>query len=299
MAPILSIANTFARTFSQAEVALERIFELMDQKPAAEFAGGIRCPMIAGRVRIEELSFSYDGGKPVLSDINLQIEPRWTAAIVGPSGAGKTTLVNLICRFYDFSDGKILIDDIDLTSLEVQSYRAQVGYIFQETFLFSGTIFQNIQYARPEASREEVLEAARLADADSFITGLPRGYDTPLGERGVNLSGGQKQRISIARALLRKPRLLIMDEPTSSLDAESEAVILKAMETVLKGMTRIVIAHRLFTVMHADRIFVLDKGRLVQEGAHDDLSGREGLYRDLCQRQFLSSGLSEDRPGTR
>jgi ABC-type multidrug transport system, ATPase and permease components len=288
--PIMTIANTLARTFSQAEVALERIFELMDQREATEFSGGRACPPLSGGVRIENLSFSYDGKEPILQGIDLEIEPRTMAAIVGPSGSGKTSLVNLICRFYDFQEGRILLDGLDLRELEPESFRAQVSYVFQDTFLFSGTIYDNLHYAKPEASREEGIEAAKLANADDFISAFPKGYDTELGERGVNISGGQKQRLSIARALLRRPKLLVMDEPTSALDAESESVILEAMDSVFKGMTRIVIAHRLSTVRNADRIFVLEDGRIVQRGRHEELAAEEGLYRELCQKQFLGYG---------
>jgi ABC-type multidrug transport system fused ATPase/permease subunit len=224
----------------------------------------------------------------VFQGLSLRIPARSSAAIVGPSGSGKTSLVNLICRFYDFRQGRILVDGIDLTTLEATSFRAQVGYVSQECFLFSGSVYENIHYAKPEATMDEVREAARIANADGFIQALPQGYDTILGERGVKLSGGQKQRLNIARALLRRPRILILDEPTSSLDAESEAVIIEAMGSSFRGLTSIVIAHRLSTVMAADRIYVLDEGRLVQQGSHAELVAKEGLYRSLCSKQFVS-----------
>ena len=286
--PVQTIANTLAQTFSQAEVALERIFELMDQAEAKEFSGGMPCPPLKGDIEIEGVDFSYDGTKPILRDLSLSIPARSSVAIVGPSGAGKTSLVNLICRFYDFQKGRILIDGKDISSLEAASFRAQVGYVSQETFLFSGTVFENVQYAKSDATMDEVREAARIANADEFIRALPEGYDTVLGERGVKLSGGQRQRLNIARALLRKPRILILDEPTSSLDAESEGAILEAMASSFRGLTSIVIAHRLSTVMAADRIYVLDQGRLVQEGTHSELVAVEGLYRTLCSKQFIS-----------
>ncbi len=295
--PVQTIANTLAQTFSQAEVALERIFELLDQEEAKEFSGGRPCPPLAGDIEIEDLDFSYDGETPVLRDLSLRIPARSAVAIVGPSGAGKTSLVNLICRFYDFQKGRILLDGMDITTLETGSFRSQVGYVPQESFLFSGSVFENIQYAKPGATMEEVREAARIANADDFIRAFPEGYDTILGERGVKLSGGQKQRLNIARALLRRPRILILDEPTSSLDSESEAAIIDAMGSSFRGLTSIVIAHRLSTVMAADRIFVLDGGRLAQQGRHAELAAVEGVYRNLCSKQFVSG--EEDLQGGR
>jgi ABC-type multidrug transport system fused ATPase/permease subunit len=286
--PIQTIANTLAQTFSQAEIALERIFELMDQEEAKEFSGGMPCPPLEGAIEIENVDFSYDGKKPVLRELSLSIPARSAVAIVGPSGAGKTSLINLICRFYDFQKGRVLLDGIDITTIEATSFRAQVGYVSQDSFLFSGSIFENLQYAKPDATMEEVREAARIANADDFIRAMPEGYDTILGERGVKLSGGQRQRINIARALLRRPRILILDEPTSSLDAESESIIIEAMGSSFRDLTRIIIAHRLSTVMAADYIYVLDDGRLVQQGRHAELAAVDGLYRTLCSKQFIS-----------
>jgi ABC-type multidrug transport system fused ATPase/permease subunit len=287
--PIQAIANTLAQTFSQAEVALERIFELLDQEEAKEFVGGRPCPPLEGAIEVEHVDFSYDGKKSVLRDISLSIPARGAVAIVGPSGSGKTSLINLICRFYDFQGGRVLLDGIDITKLEATSFRAQVGYVSQDSFLFSGSIFENIQYAKPGAAMDEVREAARIANADDFIRAMPEGYDTILGERGVKLSGGQRQRINIARSLLRRPRILILDEPTSSLDAESESIIVEAMGSAFRDLTRIIIAHRLSTVMAADYIYVLDEGRVVQQGRHAELAAAEGLYRTLCGRQFISA----------
>jgi subfamily B ATP-binding cassette protein MsbA len=222
----------------------------------------------------------------VLEDINLVVEPGEVVALVGPSGAGKSTLVNLVPRFFDPSSGRVTIDDIDIATVSLRSLRFQIGLVPQETILFGVSAAENIRYGRPDASMEEIVEAARLANADEFISALPEGYDTLVGERGASLSGGQKQRVAIARAVLRDPRILILDEATSSLDAESEAQVQEALERLMHNRTTFVIAHRLSTVMHADRIIAMEGGRIVQEGSHTELMAVDGLYKRLYEVQY-------------
>lgn len=293
-APLQMITNTSAQVFTAGEVAMERISELLDQPPAEELAGrGDPCPALGGGFSVRNLHFAYDAEKTIFDGLNMEIEPGQTVALVGPSGVGKSTLVNLICRFYHYERGTIAVDGHDIKDLEVESYRRQISYVAQDSFMFSGSIAENIRYAAPEATQADIERVARLANAHEFITHMPKGYDTELGERGVKLSGGQRQRINIARALIRNPRILIMDEPTSALDAESEAVILDALESVFKGLTCIIIAHRLSTVMKVDRIFVFNNGVVAQQGTHRELVAQDGVYRELCRRQFVGFGGSE------
>ena len=244
-------------------------------------------PAIAGRVDFEDITFGYKPGQWVLQGLNLTAAPGQVIALVGSSGAGKTTLVNLIPRFYDPQKGRILIDGIDIASVTLQSLRRQIGIVPQETTLFSGTIAQNIAYGREHFDLATVEEAARKANAHDFITALPDGYSTLVGEQGVNLSGGQRQRIAIARALLLDPKLLILDEATSALDNESEALVQEALSRLMQRCTVFVIAHRLSTVREADCIVVLEKGRVVETGKHDELLARGGRYAYFHDRQFV------------
>jgi len=274
--------GTFARLFSQvkdAQGALERVFEILDTRPEVADAPNARpLPLVEGRVSMQGVSFSYDGRTPVLADITFSAKPGELVALVGPSGSGKTTLINLLHRFYDPASGSATIDGHDLKTVTLASLYSQIALVPQETHLFGGTIRDNIRYGRISASEEEIAAASRAANAHDFITALPDGYDTVVGEKGINLSGGQRQRIAIARAVLKDPRILILDEATSSLDNESELLVQDALDRLMKGRTTFVIAHRLSTIQNADRILVLEKGRIVEEGTHAALLDRKGLY---------------------
>ena len=273
--------------FKQAEASVDRIFELMDEKPTVkETENSLTLPQVTGKVEFSEVSFAYKLDKPVLRKLSLLAEPGQIIALVGSSGAGKTTLVNLLPRFYDPQDGEILIDGIDIKEVSFKSLRRQIGIVPQETTLFSGTIAQNIAYGQEELDYEAIEKAAKIANAHSFISQFSQGYQTWLGERGVNLSGGQKQRIAIARAVLLNPRLMILDEATSALDSESEALVQEALERVMKNRTVFVIAHRLSTVRSADCILVLEKGQVVESGNHDELLGKQGRYAKFYQQQY-------------
>jgi subfamily B ATP-binding cassette protein MsbA len=240
---------------------------------------------IRGEVVLDHVGFAYVPGHPVLHDVCVRAAPGTVTAICGPSGAGKSTLVGLVASFYRPTEGRVLVDGVDLATVRLASYRAQIGVVLQETFLFDGTILENIAFARPSASREEILAAARSAHVDAFVSDLPDGYDTRVGERGVRLSGGQRQRLSIARALLADPRILILDEATSSLDSASEALVQEALARLLVGRTTFVIAHRLSTIRRADRILVVDDGRVVEEGTHAALTRRGGRYAAMLRAQ--------------
>lgn len=277
--------SAFARLFSQikeVQGATERVFEILDTPPQImELPGAKPMPVIIGRVAFQGVSFQYTAGMPVLRNVSFRVNPGQTVALVGPSGAGKTTLVNLLHRFYDPTEGWIEIDGQDIRRAQIQSLYRQIGLVPQETILFGGTIRENILYGRLDAAQEEFNSAARSANAHDFILSFPQGYDTIVGEKGINLSGGQRQRIAIARALLKDPKILILDEATSSLDNESERLIQEALERLMKGRTTFVIAHRLTTIQKADLILVLDKGVIVEQGTHAELLDRKGLYHYL------------------
>lgn len=273
----------FAEQFQRGMTGIERFTELMDAEiDIFDEEGAVPLPEVKGKITFRHVSFEYpDDHTPVLTDINITIRPGEKVALVGPSGGGKTTLCNLIPRFYDPTEGEILLDDHDIRKVTLKSLRSSVGVVQQDVYLFSGSVYENIAYGRPGASREEVMEAARLAGAHEFIKDLKDGYDTYVGERGVKLSGGQKQRISIARVFLKAPQVLLLDEATAALDNESEHLVSESLDKLAAGRTTLTIAHRLTTVQGADRILVLSGSRIVEEGNHHTLMEKKGIYYQL------------------
>ena len=290
----ISKLGTINTTIQNALAAAERIFEVIDIAPSIkEKENAVELKDIKGKIEFKDVYFKYEKqGGAILEDINLTVNPGEIIALVGRSGAGKTSLVNLIPRFYDPSSGEILIDGYNLKDLKLESLRKQMGIIPQETVLFSGTIRDNIAYSKTDATDEEVKGAAQLANANDFICSMHESYNSLVGERGVRLSGGERQRIAIARALLRDPKILIFDEATSSLDTESEQVVQEAMNRLMKGRTVFIIAHRLSTIQHADRIVVVDKGRIAEVGKHADLLAEGGIYKKLYEMQFRDEEAS-------
>jgi ABC-type multidrug transport system fused ATPase/permease subunit len=273
--------------FQEAIAAGERIFELLDETMEVRDApDAIELPVIQGEMIFDQVHFRYGSGNQVLHAISFKMAPGEVVALVGPSGAGKTSIANLICRFYDPVKGHVTIDGYDLRNIKLSSLRRQVAVVLQDSFLFNNTVAENLYYGKPDAAADELMAAARAANAHDFIMQLPEGYETEIGERGVKLSGGQKQRLALARAILADPRILILDEATSSVDAEAEYLIQQALERVLKDRTALVIAHRLSTIRNADKIIVLDRGRIAEIGSHDELMQRGGLYSQLYQRQM-------------
>ena len=284
--PVKRLSRVYA-AIQKAMAAADRVFEVMDlDEKITDVPGAKPLPPIQGQVEFKDITFSYKEGQPALQHISLKAEPGQMIALVGPSGSGKSTIANLIPRFYDVDSGTIAIDGHDIRQVTADSLREQIGLVPQETMLFSTTVMENIRYGRLDATDEEVVEAARAANAEEFIKDLPEGYDTKLGERGLNLSGGQRQRLAIARAILKNPRVLILDEATSALDTESEKIVQDALDKLMVGRTSFVIAHRLSTIFNADQIFVVENGQLREHGTHEELLAAGGLYSNLYNIQF-------------
>jgi ATP-binding cassette subfamily B protein len=291
MFPLIFL-SIMASQISAAVASGNRIYEVLDSEPMVQNKSDAK-PLsdVTGRVAFEGVSFSYmKGGEPVLNNISFSADPGQVVALLGATGSGKSTLINLIPRFYDANSGSVTVDGTDVREVTIESLRTHIGIALQEPVLFSGSIRDNIRYGKPGATDDEVIEAAKAAQAHDFITSLPKGYDTEVGERGVGLSGGQKQRVSIARAILVKPKILILDDSTSSVDVETEALIQEALETVMKGRTSFIIAQRISSVLKADKILVLDRGKIVAEGHHKELMETSSIYREIFDSQ-LGGGI--------
>lgn len=286
--PVKRLSRIYGK-IQKAMAAIDRIFAVLDlPETVNDKPDAIVLPKVHGRVKVEGVTFSYDGVHNALEDVTFDVAPGQMIAFVGPSGAGKSTIANLIPRFYDVSAGSITIDDHDIRDVTVHSLREQIGIVPQETLLFSTTVMENIRYGRLDATDDEVIAAAKAANADKFIRELPDGYQTQIGERGLNLSGGQRQRMAIARAMLKNPQILILDEATSALDTESEKIVQAALDDLMVGRTSFVIAHRLSTIFAADKIFVIDRGRVCESGTHKELLELGGVYSNLYNIQFSS-----------
>ena len=292
MFPVLML-YMMAGQISAASASATRIMQVLDTEPEVkDKPDAVVLDNIQGRVVFENVAFSYrdDGGDPVLTDINFTAEPGEKVALLGSTGSGKSSLINLIPRFYDTTGGRVTIDGVDIKDMKMDNLRSHIGISLQEAVLFSGTIRDNIRYGSPDASDEEVVEAAKIAQAHEFITSFPQGYDTLVGQRGVNLSGGQKQRVAIARALLVKPKILILDDSTSAVDVETEAEIENALEALMDDATSFVVAQRISTVLKADKILVLDNGRIAAEGSHDELIDTSPIYHEIYDSQLGDGG---------
>ena len=293
--PFGSAARVFAQ-IKEAQGAMHRVFEILDTEPDVHDApDAIAMPPITGHVSWDHVSFAYDVRQPVLTDVSFQTKPGEVVAFVGPTGSGKTTLVNLLHRFYDPISGTIAIDGHDVRTVRLDSLYRQIALVPQETILFGGTILDNIRYGRQDATERDVIDASRAANAHEFIDALPDGYETIVGEKGVNLSGGQRQRLAIARAILKQPKILMLDEATSALDTESERLVQEAVERLMVGKTTFVVAHRLSTIQRANRIIVLNKGRIVEQGDHFTLMERKGLYHYLYTLRLAEQTVSDAR----
>jgi subfamily B ATP-binding cassette protein MsbA len=304
VAPVFQIV-AIGTQITEAITGLERTREILNEtQEDADPNRKLALDRITGYVAMEDVSFAYDSRKEVLREVSFQSEPGTVTALVGPSGAGKSTIIGLIAAFYVPKSGRVLVDGVDLATVKLDSYRTQLGVVLQETFLFDGTIRENVAFARPDATEEEIMAACRIARVDEFAESFEQKYDTVVGERGVKLSGGQKQRVSIARAILADPRILILDEATSSLDSESEALIQEGLRYLMRGRTTFVIAHRLSTIRRAEQILVIEAGRIIERGTHESLYAAGGRYFDLYTKQhavetnlFLAPGEGDASAG--
>ena len=284
--PVQDLA-TMTNTIAQTAVGVERVRAILEASDVIEERVGAREPQpLKGEIKFENVAFAYNKDAPVLTDVNFEIKAGQMVGVVGPTGGGKSTIVSLIPRFYDPSAGKVSVDGVDIRDYKIDGLRNQIAYVLQETVLFRGTVAENIAYGRGSATRDEIVEAAKLANADEFIGKMPQGYDTMVGDRGDTLSGGQRQRIGIARALIRNNPILILDEPTAALDTESEQLVMEALERLMKGRTVITIAHRLSTIRNSDKIVVLKGGVVAEQGTHDELMAKNGVYAELYHIQF-------------
>ncbi|WP_027406020.1 lipid A export permease/ATP-binding protein MsbA [Anaerovibrio sp. RM50] len=287
--PVKRLSRVYG-AIQKAMAAAERVFDVMDMDEQIKDGPDSKVlPKIEGKVVFDDVTFSYKEGQAALANVSLTAEPGQMIALVGPSGSGKSTIANLIPRFYDIDSGSISIDGYDVREVTTDSLREQIGLVPQETMLFSTTVMENIRYGRLDATDEEIIEASKAANADEFIRELPEGYETKIGERGLNLSGGQRQRLAIARAILKNPRVLILDEATSALDTESEKIVQDALDKLMVGRTSFVIAHRLSTIFNADQIFVVENGHVIEHGTHEELLANNGLYSNLYNIQFRNS----------
>jgi subfamily B ATP-binding cassette protein MsbA len=301
VAPVFQVVG-IGTQLSEALAGLERTREVLEEaREDEDRTRTMELPALHGEVVFDRVGFAYEAGKAVLEDVSFRASPGTVTALVGPSGAGKSTIIGLVAAFYKPTAGAVLVDGVDLSTVRLESYRTQLGVVLQETFLFDGTIRENVAFSRPDATEAQVLEACRIARVDEFAEGFAKRYDTLVGERGVKLSGGQRQRVSIARAILADPRILILDEATSSLDSESEALIQAGLAYLMRGRTTFVIAHRLSTIRQADQILVVEGGRIVERGTHESLLAERGRYCDLYTRQhgveanlFLPGGEADD-----
>jgi len=303
VAPMFQVV-AIGTQITEALAGLDRTQEVLGEQPEDQDARRVeRVATISGDVAFEGVTFAYDAGKPVLHGVSFEARPGTVTALVGPSGSGKSTIINLVAAFHEPTAGMVRVDGRDLATLRLDAYRTQLGVVLQDTFLFDGSIRENVGFARPAATEEQILEACRIARVDEFAERFELKYDTIVGERGVKLSGGQRQRVSIARAILANPRILILDEATSSLDSESEAAIQEGLAYLMQGRTTFVIAHRLSTIRRADQILVVEEGRIVERGTHDSLYALGGRYYDLYTRQhgldanlFLAPGECDAEP---
>jgi len=290
--PLMNISNLF-NMIGMAMASCERIFNLMDVAPQVqEAAEPVMIGELKGEVEFKNVTFKYEDSEEILHDFNLHVRPGETIALVGPTGAGKSTVINVLCRFYDITGGEVLIDGLDLREISLKSYREQISIVLQDNFIFSGSIEENIKYGKPAAGKEEIIAAAKAVGIHEFVLSLPGGYATQVHERGSRLSVGQRQLVAFARALIRNPKILVLDEATSSIDTQTELAVQIALKRILAGRTAFVIAHRLSTIKRADRIVVIDNGRIIEEGRHNELLANKGVYRRLYESQFAESPAS-------